>query len=69
MALTIELSEELRTKAQARAAEAGYASLTDYLASLLEADIGSSEFAARLPERVSVNTREELEARAVSTLL
>lgn len=63
MTLSIELSEELRIKAQARAKEAGYANLSDYLASLLEEDIQSSELASQLPQRVSMKTREELESK------
>jgi hypothetical protein len=66
--LTIELSDDLRSKAQARASKAGYASLADYLSFLVRADLESSREDAALPKRVSVGIRDELEKQLAEGL-
>ena len=58
--LTIEFSEDLQAKAQARAVEAGYLSLTAYVESLVREDVG---LGMPLPERVVVRSPEELDAK------
>jgi hypothetical protein len=66
--LTIELADDLRARAQARAAQAGYATLAEYLSSLMRADIEASEAVAALPARVTFSTREELESKLAEAL-
>ncbi|MGA2498872.1 MAG: hypothetical protein ABSH20_14105 [Tepidisphaeraceae bacterium] len=63
MTLTIELDEELRAKAQTRAAESGYATLTEYLSSLVRADVDLFDSTTQLPSRVTVANHEDLEAK------
>ena len=42
--VSIDLPDDLRAKAEARAAEAGHSTLEQYLRALLHADIGTGEF-------------------------
>lgn len=42
--VSIDLPDDLRAKAEARAAEAGHGTLEQYLRALLHADIGTGEF-------------------------
>ena len=58
--LNIRLPEELRSKAEARAAEAGHGSVEAYVEALVRADVGGEVFGT--PEHLSVRDDEELEA-------
>jgi hypothetical protein len=62
--ISIELTEDLRRKAEARAAEGGHASVEQYIESLVEADAGATDdedFGA--PEHLTIRSREDLEAK------
>ena len=62
--ISIELTEDLRRKAEARAAEGGHASVEQYIESLVEADAAvtdDEDFGA--PEHLTVRSQEDLEAK------
>ena len=57
--LRIELPDDLRSKAQHRATEAGHESLESYIASLIEADAEGEDWGA--PEYLRMQSDEQLE--------
>ena len=61
--LSLELPEDLRRKVEARAAEAGHASVEQYVQALLRADADAVEGAdLGGPDNPAVRTPDELEA-------
>lgn len=58
--LKIPLTDELRSKATARAAEAGYDDLGQYFTSLLQAEIDRTDASANLPQHLTFRTEQEL---------
>jgi plasmid stability protein len=60
--LTLNLSDELQKLAEMRAAATGYASVADYLASLIEGE------AAGAPERLAMDSNEQVESVLLSRL-
>jgi hypothetical protein len=54
---TINIPDELRAQAQARASESGYASVDEYVVDLLRRD---AEFRSVAPEHLSVQSHEQL---------
>jgi hypothetical protein len=65
--LSLSLPEDLKSLAEARAAESGHASLEDYVEALIRADT-MTETEAGAPSEVTVRTREELEAKLLEGL-
>lgn len=58
--LKIHLSDDLRVQAEARAAEAGYGDVEEYVASLVRADTAPYQAAAGVPANLSFQTDQEL---------
>jgi hypothetical protein len=58
--LNIQLSDDLKSKAQARAVEAGHGSVEAYVEALIRADVGGDDYGA--PEHLTVRDDAELEA-------
>jgi hypothetical protein len=59
-AIPIQLSDELREKAEARAAAAGRADVADYIRALVEEDVAGTMFEG--PAHLTPRTRQEAEA-------
>ncbi len=59
--LSIELPDDLRKKAESRAAEAGHASVERYIESLIRADAEDDEVDFGGPDHLTFSTRGELE--------
>ena len=66
--LSIQLPEDLRTKVEARASEAGHASVEDYVEALLRADLDAEEVDYGAPPHLTVNSDTELEALLLERL-
>lgn len=65
--LSIQLPEDLRSKLAARAAEAGHATVDQYVEALVRADVGvEEEFGA--PGHLTVNNDSEVEALLLERL-
>ena len=58
--LNIQLRQDCRSKAEARAAEAGHDSVEAYVAALVRADVGEEKFGA--PDHLTVSDDAALEA-------
>jgi hypothetical protein len=56
---TITIPDELKDRAEARAAEAGYASVDEYVAAVLRAD-ADNRGTAGAPDHLNVRSREQL---------
>ena len=59
--LSIRLPDDVRAKAEARAAQAGHATVEQYVEALVRADVGDGEDYGA-PEHLSVDSDQELEA-------
>jgi hypothetical protein len=59
-AIPVNLPDELRAKAEARAAAAGRADVADYIRALVEEDVAGEVFEG--PPHLSPRTHEEVEA-------
>lgn len=64
--LNLNISDDLKLLAQARAEEEGCASLEDYVADLIRADAGEEDYGA--PEHLTFRSEEELEAMLLERL-
>ena|ERR671913_1241014 len=60
--VSIELPEDLRAKAEARAAEAGHRDVGAYIESLIRADADEASEDPGAPAHLTFDSREELEA-------
>ena len=66
--LSIQLPDELRTKAEARAAEAGHASVEQYVEALVRADVQGADENYGAPGHLSPADDTQLEALLVRRL-
>jgi plasmid stability protein len=60
--LTLDLTDELRTRLQARAAETGHKSIEEHVAALIRADVDSNDQDYGAPEHLMASN-ENLEAK------
>jgi plasmid stability protein len=66
--ITLEVPEDIRSKLEARAAQAGRKSVEEHVAALIRADLDSEEHEDidyGAPEHLKVRTAEELEAKLI----
>ena len=66
--LSIELPEDLKAKAEERAAESGYGSVEDYLAALIRADANGAGADYTAPASLTFQTQDQLEAMLLEGL-
>ena len=67
MVLSVEVSEDLRRKVEARAAESGHATVEQYVQALLRSDAeGVEDFGA--PDSVTVKSQAQLESLLIDRM-
>ena len=66
--ISIQLPEDLRSKAQARASEVGHASVEDYVEALLRADLHAEGVEYGAPPHLTMTSETELEALLLERL-
>ncbi len=66
--LSIELPEDLKEKAEERAAESGYGSVEDYLTALIRADANGAGADFTAPASLTFRNQDQLEAMLLEGL-